>query len=215
MRARLFVAIAVSLALTPLLLDEVRPTIEQVLPVTLVTMIVSESLKGVLIGLLGRFFFIALETMTTATSFAIGLSSSFANMTEDEESPSIVTLVSLVATLMIFVTDLHWEIFKGLAASYVVIPVKVSFDPRIGLTQLVDQATRTFLFTLRIASPFIVFSIVVNFAIGLINKLVPQIPVTFIAQPFLIAGGFGLLYFTVGPGLDLFTTAFGAFLKSG
>ena len=215
-RARLFVAIAIALALTPLLVADVEPMVAKATPVALFAVILSESLKGVLIGLLGRFFFVALETMTMATSFSIGLSSVFAGpMDEEEAMPTIVSLVSLAAVLLIFVTDLHWEIFRGLAASYDVLPVKTSYDPRIGLTQLTDQASRTFLFTLRIASPFLVFSIVANFAIGLINKLVPQVPVTFVSTPFLIAGGLGLLYFTIRPALDLFTSAFGAFLKSG
>ena len=215
MRARLFVAIGIALALTPLLLPEVQPVVTGATPVRLFATIASESLKGVLIGLLGRLFFVALETMAMATSFSIGLTSVFGPMEDDESMPSIVSLVSLVAVLLVFVTDLHWEIFRGLAASYVVLPVDQAFDPRVGLVQLTDEATKTFLFTLRIASPFLVFSVVANFAIGLINKLVPQIPVTFIATPFLLAGGLAILYFTIRPALELFTDAFGAFLKGG
>lgn len=214
-RARLFVAIAIALALTPLLLVEVQPVVAGASPVRLFTVIVSESLKGVLIGLLGRFFFIALETMAMSVSFAIGLTSSFGAIEEDESMPSIVSLVSLVAVLLIFVTDLHWEIFRGLAASYTVLPINQGFDPRVGILQLTDEATKTFVFTLRIASPFLVFSLVANFAIGIINKLVPQIPVAFISTPFLLTGGFAILYFTIRPALELFTGAFAAFLKSG
>ena len=214
-QARLFVAIAVSLALTPLFVSDVEPVVAKAAPTALMFVILSESLKGVLIGLLGRFFFVALDTMTTAISYSIGLSSVFMSASEEEQQPSIVSLVSLGATLLIFATDLHWEVFKGLAASYNVLPIKASFDPRIGLTQAVDQAARTFTFTLRIASPFLVFSIIANFAIGLVNKLVPQIPVTFISAPFLVAGGLLIFYFTARPALDLFITSFGAFLRSG
>ena len=74
---------------------------------------------------------------------------------------------------------------------------------------------KTFLFTLRIAAPFLVFSIVANFAIGLVNKLVPQVPVTFVATPFLLAGGMVILYFTARPALDLFISAFAGWLRSG
>ena len=214
-RARLFVAIAIALALTPLLLVEVQPVVTGVTPIRLFTIIVSESLKGILIGLLGRFFFVALETMAMSVSFAIGLTSVFSAVDEDESMPSIVSLVSLVAVLLIFVTDLHWEIFRGLAASYTVLPINQGFDPRVGLVQLTDEATKTFVFTLRIASPFLVFSLVANVAIGLVNKLVPQIPVTFISTPFLLFGGLMILYFTIRPALELFTGAFAAFLKSG
>lgn len=216
MRARLFVAIAVALALTPMLQSEVQPSVEGAAPITLLGLMLSESLKGVLIGLLGRFFFLALETMTMSVSFSIGLSNPLAAPLEgDEAMPTISSLISLAAVLLVFVTDLHWEVFRGLSASYAVLPVKQSFDPRIGLVQLTDDAAKTFAFTLRIAAPFLVFSIVANVAIGLINKLVPQVPVTFIATPFLLAGGFIILYFVARPALDLFISAFAGWLRTG
>jgi flagellar biosynthesis protein FliR len=216
MRARLFVAIAVALALTPLLIGRVQPLVASAAPVTLLGLIVSETLKGLVIGLLGRIFFLALETMATAISMTIGLTSPMGVPIEDEEAGSpIVSMISLTAALLVFVTDLHWELFRGLAGSYQVLPIEQGFDPRVGLVQLTDEATRTFLLTLRIAAPFLVFSVVVNFAIGLINKLVPQIPVSFISTPFLLAGGFLILYFACRPALDLFIAAFGGWLRSG
>ena len=216
MRARLFVAVAVALALTPMLQAEVQPQVQTAAPITLLGLMLSESLKGVLIGLLGRFFFLALETMSISIANAIGFVSPLGSPMEmEEEAPTISSLVSLAAVLLIFVTDLHWEIFRGLAASYVVLPVKVSFDPRVGLLQLTDDASKTFLFTLRIAAPFLVFSIVANFGIGLVNKLVPQVPVTFVATPFLLGGGLLILYFAARPALDLFIAGFAGWLRSG
>lgn len=216
MRARLFVAIAVSLALTPLVATQVQPMVRDAPPVRLVMLIVSESLKGSLIGLLGRMFFVALDTMSTAVAYSIGEMSVFAAPNDDEsQMPSTVSLVSLAAVLLVFVTDLHWEVFRGLAASYNVIPVRDTFDPHTGLVQLADAAARTFLFTLRIASPFLVFAVVGNIALGLVNKLVPQVPITFIVPPFLLAGGFLLIYFTLKPSLDLFIATFGSWLRTG
>ena len=215
-RARLFVAIAVALALTPLLTGQVQPIVADAAPIRLLVLMVSESLKGVLIGLLGRVFFVALETMTTAVSYSIGLSSTMgAPIDGDEAAPPIVSLVSLAAILLIFVTDLHWELFRGLALSYEALPVNQGFDPRVGLAELTDEAAKTFVFTLRIAAPFLVFSVAANFTIGLINKLVPQIPVSFISTPFLLAGGILILYFIERPALDLFISAFGAWARSG
>lgn len=215
-RARLYVAIAVALALTPMLLAQVQPAVEKAAPVQLLVLILSESAKGVLIGLLGRLFFVALETATMTISLSIGLSSPMgAPIDGDDGLPPIASLVSLAAVLLVFVTDLHWEVFRGLAVSYDVLPVSQGFDPRVGLVQLTDEATKTFLFTLRIAAPFLVFSVVANFAIGLINKLVPQIPVSFISTPFLLAGGLAILYFTLRPALEMFVAAFGTWLRSG
>ena len=68
---------------------------------------------------------------------------------------------------------------------------------------------------LRLASPFLVYSLIINFAIGLINKLTPQIPVFFIATPFITAGGMLLLYAISDQLLTAFVMAFGTFLKAG
>ena len=61
---------------------------------------------------------------------------------------------------------------------------------------------------LRVGAPFIVYSIVVNVAIGIINKLTPQIPVYFISLPFVIAGGLFILYFAVATMLSLIVDGF-------
>jgi flagellar biosynthesis protein FliR len=213
---RLFVAIGVALAMTAVVGDDIRPLVAKASPFGLFVLIATESLKGIVIGLLARLFFLALDTMVMAISLSIGLSANMgAPVDEAEPEPALVTLVSLGATILIFVTDLHWELFRGLAASYSVIPASDAFNPRLNLVQLVDATTRTFVLTLRIASPFLIFSLIANIAIGVINKLVPQIPVSFIATPFLLFGGGLLLYFTMAPALDMFTAAFGSWLKTG
>ncbi|MBX4421401.1 flagellar biosynthetic protein FliR, partial [Mycobacterium tuberculosis] len=63
--------------------------------------------------------------------------------------------------------------------------------------------------TIRIAAPFIVFAMVVNLAVGLINKLTPTIPVYFISMPFVLAGGLMLLYFSMPDLLRFFTSVAG------
>lgn len=215
-QARLFVAIAVSLAMTPLVIDDVQPMVGKASPFALVAVMLFESLKGIVIGLLGRLYFIALETMGMAISMSIGLSANLgAPVDESEALPAVVTLITLGATLLLFVTNLHWEVFRGLSASYVVMPVRDGFDPRMSMVELVDGATKTFILTLRIASPFLIFSIIANVAVGLINKLVPQIPVMFVSTPFLLFGGGLLFYFTISPALDMFTAAFGSWLRTG
>jgi flagellar biosynthetic protein FliR len=61
---------------------------------------------------------------------------------------------------------------------------------------------------LRIVSPFLVFAIVVNFAIGLVNRLTPQIPVFFISGPLVIGLGLALFYFIAGPMVATFVSQF-------
>jgi flagellar biosynthesis protein FliR len=65
---------------------------------------------------------------------------------------------------------------------------------------------------LRIGGPFIAYSVLVNFAIGITSKLAPQIPVFFIATPFVMLGGLFLLLFSLHDILSYFVAAFDTWL---
>jgi len=207
-RVRLFIALAVALSLAPPLLGKAAPHFDTL--AALVGAILSESLVGAVIGLLGRFYFLALETMMMAVSMQIGMSNALgAPIDETEPLPPIASLIVAAATCLVFISDLHWELIDGLMRSYAVMPIGFLLRPQAALHMAADDLTAAFIVTLRIASPFIVFAIVVNLAIGLINRLTPQIPVYFISGPFVIAGGLALLYFSAEAMTSAFLQAFG------
>jgi flagellar biosynthesis protein FliR len=207
-RARLFVALALTLSLAPAL------TARQNIVVSdfgvLVGDIFSELLVGAMIGLLGRLFFLALETMMMAASMQIGMSNALgAPIDESEPLPPIATMITTTATVLIFVSGLHWELIRGLVASYAIMPVGFLLRPEAALQAVVNDLSTAFTVALRISSPFIVYAVVVNLAIGLVNRLTPQIPVYFISGPFVIAGGVILFYFISGAMVAAFMSAFG------
>jgi flagellar biosynthetic protein FliR len=213
---RLFLALAITLALTPLLSADVQPSFINASPIDLMKLILSEVLIGILIGFLGRIFFAALETLANAIAMGIGLTSALgAPIDEMEPLPAISTLITLTATTLLFVTDLHWEILRGLVASYQALPVANGFGPQFGLIQIADCLSKTFFLALRVSSPFIAFAVIVNFSVGLTNKLTPQIPVFFISTPFVVAGGLFLFYFSFKQFLELFMAGFQAWLRMG
>jgi flagellar biosynthesis protein FliR len=213
---RLFLALAVTLALTPLLSAEVQPSFIHATPIELIRLLISEVLTGILIGFLGRIFFAALETLATSIAMSVGLSSALgAPIEEMEPLPAISTLITLTATTLLFVTDLHWEILRGIVASYRALPVSEGFGSQFGLIQIADCLSKSFFLALRVSSPFIAFAIIVNFSVGLTNKLTPQIPVFFISTPFIVAGGLFLLYFSFKQFMELFMAGFQAWLRTG
>jgi flagellar biosynthetic protein FliR len=199
-RVRLFIAVTLSLALAPALTGGAPLTLDGK-PLTdslgaLGGTIFSELLIGGFIGMLGRLFFLALETMMMAASMNIGMTNSLgAPVDESESLPAIGVLVSVTVTCLIFIMGLHWELIRGVVASYKVMPVGTVLRPQALLATFADTLARTFVSSLRIASPFIVFGVVANFAVGLLNRLTPQIHVFFISGPFLIIGGLFLFYF--------------------
>ena len=215
-QVRLFLALAVTLALSPLLMPEALPAIDDLAAATIARLAVSELLTGLFIGLLGRAFFAALETLATAVTMAVGYGNIPGTLIDETQPvPELVSMITLGAVLLLFITDQHWEVLRALAASYAALPLDEPFSARFALAEIADTLSAAFVLALRVTAPFIVYSLIVHLAVGLINKLVAQIPVYFISLPFVLAGGLFLLYLTAGQLLRLFIDGFSAWLQTG
>ena len=213
---RLFIAIAVTLALVPALGDDVETTFLNTSPLALLHVIASELAIGGLIGFLAQIFFGALETLGAAMATATGLASPLGGpVDQGEQLPSIASLITLAATALFFIMDQHLEVLRALAASYTAMPIKEGFPIGFSMSQVVDVLSRAFNLSLRISSPFIIYSVVINFAIGLAGKLTPQIPVFFVLTPVVLGLGIFLLYFTAPQFLSLFMLGFSGWLAAG
>ena len=81
-------------------------------------------------------------------------------------------------------------------------------DPQAALVDVTDTVSDAFFLVIRLGSPFVAYAILVHLTIGFVNKLTPQIPIYFISQPFIIAGGMIIFYFAVGTMLSLFVDGF-------
>jgi flagellar biosynthesis protein FliR len=216
MHVRLFIVLAVTLALAPVLLPILRAALPQVPPATMVALIVSETIIGILIGIMGRLFFLAVQFMATSAAMYIGLGNMPGTPVEDVEPvPAFATLVTLTATLLFFLAEQHWEVLRALIGSYSALPVTEPFAVEFGLAKLTETASVAFTLALQISAPFIVYALVINLMVGIANKLTPQVPVYFISIPIVLAGGFALLYFTIGESLRVFTMGFMGWLARG
>jgi len=208
-RVRLFVVVSLTLALAPMLADGVKASIPNDEPVTVFRLIASEMIIGAIIGLMGRMFYLALQFAGASISMFVGLSNTpDAHIEEDEPQAAVTSLITLTATVLIFVMGLHWEIIRALVESYAVVPVAKQLADNFGLIKIVDALTDAFFLALRISAPFMVYSLMINLMFGILGKLTPQIPVYFISIPFVLAGGGLILYFTSSELLQLFMNGF-------
>jgi len=212
---RLFIAFGATLALASALGALGQQEAAALPLMQLVSLTLSEAAIGAAIGLMGRSFLAALEFLADAASYGIGLSSAGTPIDEDGALPTLVTLSTLSASVLIFALDGHWEILRGLAQSYKVIPFGSAFNTGEQLSELVDTLTKACLLALQICSPFIVYGIFANMVFGLLNKMAPQIPVYFISAPFILAGGILLFYFTAFESLQIFVSGFSAWIEGG
>ena len=208
LQVRLFAAVAASLALLVHLWDLIAPH-ASTKPGPLLILIASELAIGALIGLVARLYLLALQFIGSAMSMMTGFGmNGGAAIEENEQQPALGAIISFSALMLLFVLDFHHEIIRALVASYRLAPIESLFDPRSALTDITDTLSDSFFVMIRLGSPFIAYAILVNLAIGFVNKLTPQIPVYFISLPFVITGGLILLYFAIGSLLGLFADAF-------
>ena len=211
---RLFICLSLSLALFPRLSPMMGPAIVGKADELRYGLLFSECAIGGLIGLTGRFFFMGLEMTFVLAANAIGLSNAFtAQITEDGQVPALATLATLGATMRFFVTNQHLEVIRALVQSYDAMPPNMGFTAQPALRQMVDSLAASFLLALRAGAPFFVYGILINLISGLLNKLVPNIPVFFIMTPLVVGLGLMLVYLTIGYSLDLFTIGFSNWLR--
>jgi len=205
---RLFVAVAVSMALLPILWDTIYPTVQTGGRVYIL-LVGTEMLIGVTLGLVARYIVVALQFGGTAISMAIGFNSSpGSSVVENEAEGQLTSLITFAALFILFVTDFHHMVIAALVRSYNFMPMSAGFETRLALMTVTDTLAGAFMLVLRLASPFLVYGLIFNLSIGMVNKLAPQIPVYFISLPFILTGGLILVYFGSNSLFSLFIDGF-------
>src|SRR5690606_33354307 len=161
-------------------------------------LIIGELLVGTMYGIIPRFYVLGLQFAGSAISMSIGFNSPGApDVIEDTPENQLTNMISFGGLLLLFMLDFHHVVLRALIDSYGLMPLGIFPDVQKMLITLTDTLSATFFLMLRLASPFIIFGIMFNFSIGLINKLAPQIPIYFISTPYLLMGGLFLVYFSI------------------
>lgn len=208
MQVRLFAALAVSVGLTPLLWDTVYPRVNDA-PADYLYLVGSELLIGIVFGMIAHFIVLGLQFAGTAMQMVTGFNvAGGMSVVEADQEGQLTNLITFTGILVLFLTDFHHMIFRALLDSYRFMPIDGGFVPGMALVSLTDTLAATFSVMLRLASPFIIYGLVFNFAVGMVNKLAPQIPVYFISIPFILTGGMLLFYFGAIDFFSLFVDAF-------
>jgi len=194
-RVKLGAAIALSIALWPL----TRPAIGEV-PADLagfVLILLAEIIAGLLVGLWVRMFIFALQIAGAIVGQQMSFSHLFAGPNAPAPQPGVANIFTLTAIAAIFATGFHLEIYVALAASYGLLPwgaFPLAADSGLSVT---EAGQRAFSLGLRLSLPFVIGAFIYNLGLGALNRAMPQLMVTFIGAPALMAGGIALLAITM------------------
>ncbi len=214
MRIRSLLALAVSLALFSLLREKLPANLNASPDTVKFSLLFSEIFAGISLGLVARFFMVGLMFSATIVTNMIGLAPTPGTPIDDTEAvPPLVTFISLCGTVMVFSTNLHFVLLRALVDSYDLVKVGGSVDLAWNLERLVGALLVTSELGLRLSGPYIVYSIIVNMAVGFVNKFTAQISIYFLTTGLVAAGGLFIIYFTIADWLNLFAQEFLTFFK--
>lgn len=208
-QVRLFAALGFSMATLPMVWDIIYPRVSTGSPFAYFTVILSETAIGVMYGMIARFFTLGLQFTGSVLTQMMGFNAPpTPDVLEDSAENQMTNLISFGGLMVLFAMDFHHLVFKALLESYVQMPVGGDMHIQKLLITLTDTASATTMIMLRLSSPFIIYGLMFNISVGMINKLAQQIPIFFISTPYLIAGGMFMLYLSIAAMLKQFADAF-------
>lgn len=208
MRVRLVLALAFTAIVAPSVSAGVAPLTGR--PESVLICLASETLIGLTLGLVLRFFVHALETAGTLAAQSTSLSQLFG--AGGEPMPTMSHLFVAGGLALAVMTGLHVRLSELLILSYSALPPGIFPDADLIRGWGLGNVARAFALAFSLAAPFVISALIYNVALGVINRAMPQLMVAFVGAPALTAGALILLAVAAPLGLALWISAFNAFL---
>ena len=161
-----------------------------------IMLIASEMLIGLVLGIIARFLFAAVEFAGTVIGFQMGLGMAMVFDPQSQEQISIVgKFENITATLIFLAMDGHLIVLQALVRSYSVLPPGGASISRPLVENLTELSASVFVIGLQIGAPLIVALFLANAVVGLLARSVPQIQVFVVGFPLTLMLGFLFLFF--------------------
>ena len=206
-RIRLFIALAISLLLLPLLAEQLPA-----LPTSaaaLVMIMLPEIVIGLFIGLIPRTIVAALHMAGTFTALSVSLANALVqDPVADQQTSTIAGFFGTIGLVLIFVTDLHHLMLEAIVHSYTVFPVGLPLPVGDFANAITRTLGQSMALGLQLAAPFILVGFIYNFGLGLLGRLMPQLPVFFFGLPVQISLQLWAMMLTLSGIMLVFLTRF-------
>jgi flagellar biosynthesis protein FliR len=215
-RIRLMLALAVSFLLMGPLLPRLPPA-PQAIP-DFFTLLGYEVIIGILFGTLLRIILSTLESAGSVIALQTGLSNAtILNPALATQSPLSSAFLSIAGVTLIFVTGLDHLLFHSFVSIYNIFPPGGELMTGDMAETIINITNRSFVMGIELAMPFFVMGLLMYMALGMMQKLLPNIQLFLVILPVQIWGGLFLLTATVAGimtyWLHYFDVTVGSFLS--
>ncbi|MFD1342214.1 flagellar biosynthetic protein FliR [Litorisediminicola beolgyonensis] len=189
-RIRLGIALAFTAIVAPALwpLDELPEPALAILFWYLLT----ETCAGLILGLALRLAVMALQIAGSIAAQATSLSQLFGGAA-GEPLPTLSHIFTVSALALMMITGLHVKVAELLIFSYGPLPLGALPGPSVLGQWGTAQVAEAFALAFSLAAPFVVLSALYNLTLGVINKAMPQLMVTFVGAPVITFGAVAMM----------------------
>lgn len=207
MRIRLIFALALTLIVKPVVADVLPPMPESV--ASLVLLLAAEVTIGTFIAIIARIVVAALQVAGTFMAYFASLANALVqDPVADQQSSTLAGFLGTLGLVLIFVTDLHHLMVRAVVASYVRFPPALPLPSDGFAAAITDAVGASMVLGLQLSAPMLVAALVYNIGLGLIGRLMPQLPVFFFGLPIQISFQIWTLALTVSGIMMIFLNRF-------
>lgn len=194
-RIRLMIAIAVTIAIVPVL---PQPDIVDPLSLPGIFISIEQILIGIAMGLSVRVIFVVLEIAGQAIGQLMGLMlASMVDPQNGNQVPIIGQFYLLLATLLFLTMDGHLFMIRHLAESFFLLPVGSGGVSREAIWAFLNWIGVVLATSVLIALPALVSMLIVNIGFGVMTRAAPQLNIFAVGFPVMIIIGILVIMFTL------------------
>lgn len=179
----------------------------------LISLALTETLIGFLIGIGVRFFIMALQTAGAIAAQSTSLSQLLGGAIS-EPLAAIGYILTMGAIALSMIAGLHIKATAAVILSYDILPIGMLVTGAQVADWGLSQLSSAFQLAFVLSAPFILVSILYNLALGAINKAMPQLMVAFVGAPVITFGGLFILLIATPFLLSTWINALNTFLIS-
>lgn len=210
-RVRLVMAIMLTAATAPAVADRVLipdPELSN-----LVSLLATETVSGLTLGLALRLFVLALQTAGAIAAQSTSLAQLLGNSAADP-MPAIGHILIVSAFALLMATGFHIKAAAFVILSYELFPVGVFPSPSAIANWGRGHVAQAFALAFTLAAPFVILSMLYNLTLGVINKAMPQLMVAFVGAPVITLGSIVMLLLSAPLMLQVWLEAVDLFLSN-
>lgn len=199
-RSRLFFALSISLVLFPVVKSSL-PALPAS-PMMLFLLLLGEIVVGLFIA--------SITKIITSTMHAVGLivatqsglgSAMLFDPNQGAQGAIVGNFLTMIVVTLLFVTDMHYILLRGLGESYSLFPPGEIPDTGDMSELITHTMVKSFDVGIKIAAPQLVLGLLVILAGGILSRVMPALQIFFLMMPIQILISFFLLATTLSAGM--------------